>query len=696
MILTVSARYQYRHRQLYTLSCVLRRFRPLWYINSNTLSTEFTRLNTTQGTIGKWCYFSSNSIHRSDDSKVKFTPNTSSDKIADMIKDINEYIKDQKQAIQFFQYMMTIDPKASNDPSEFVACRDELKELVFGRLVPKIYEEFDATQFHPAIKQSTAYSKLTTTTLHRGYYNAKCHPWMIGWTMIQGNDEFKNHESFYIQRFGGNWRYHVVQNDPTIKVGTMIMYDKEKEEPLIAEYHRDLRTHFSNSPTFPNAHVKLGTTHIALGFNDLQILLHHVDEQSTTTDESQLTSTMLNHSTPMNFIGYDRSTYSIAKTLVIAHMLRQQSVTPHHIVEAWYSSTWNYETFMLFRYACITLLNDNAYIDQQQSSQSYPKNTLEEIRKYLHYWAFDAIPISSNDAILRWLYESCGHGHVYTQTCSFHRLLDRTALLQYFTTGEFGSNMNKSKVTPITEMVGSLAMWNVPAWAPNDNKTDQHRVNNTVLLQSILDEIKDNETDITIVDAMYNIKIRQIAKLQQLVQSEQIKIDIRYGDVQPLHRGNIHLIDEIRDAHATTMSWSNLMDYLELTDFHELAQYWSSNATTHYGYTMNWPTICFGTSISDYRTRKERKEILFDTLKASVKNANKSGARQLITVPTFEHTEDQTGDLLGQRLRPVWVDYFRDQAIEVNASLNIVKDEMQLYSPILRTNRSIYLTWTYQ
>jgi hypothetical protein len=149
--------------------------------------------------------------------------------------------------------------------------------------------------------------------------------------------------------------------------GAMIVSDPDTNESLIGEYHRDLRTQFSNAPTFPNhSHRNLGPTHIALGFNDLQILLHFA---TTHQQQQQLPSTSSNN-VPIRFIGYDRSTYSIAKNLVITHMLSSISVLPHHIVEAWYSSTWSYETLIFFCNSYITLLNQDDGIMTQNHHTS--------------------------------------------------------------------------------------------------------------------------------------------------------------------------------------------------------------------------------------------------------------------------------------------------------------------------------------
>lgn len=49
------------------------------------------------------------------------------------------------------------------------------------------------------------------------------------------------------------------------------------------------------------------------------------------------------------------------------------------------------------------------------------------------------------------------------------------------------------------------------------------------------------------------------------------------------------------------MSWSNALDYLDYGDFHRLARACSDGASTiHFGYSMNWCTIVFGTRILDF------------------------------------------------------------------------------------------------
>jgi hypothetical protein len=626
-------------------------------------------------------------------------------------KEVDAYNQNNIEAMYMFEGLMKIDPNRTNHAVDFTKAREFLRQLYYGRLPPSIQEEM-LPNLPEMIRCPAPLVELVQSVLYRGHLNARIHPWMLGWSMVMGKEQYTNEDSFYIQRYQGTWRWKVVQNHPQLfqRVGAMIMSDPDTNEPLVVEYHRDIRTHFSNAPTFPNhSHRNLGPTHIALGFNDLQILLHFATTHQQ--QQQQLLPSTSSNDVPIRFIGYDRSTYSIAKSLVITHMLSSISVTPHHIVEAWYSSTWSYETLILFRYSCITLLNQDDGIMTQTTT--HPSSAKDEIYKYIYHWAHDATPITETDAIQRWFYESCECGHVYTQTCSFHRKKDRIALLQYFMTGEFGTKqlvntmVDLTSATPSTttttvhptEMVGSLAMYNVPDWAPPANKTDQDRVNNTILLQSILDELETHNFDLTIMDAMYNIKIQQVTSLQQCVQSGQIQIDVRYGDIQPLHKANPDLLDEIRHFQADTISWSNLVDYFLVAQFHELAQYWSTDTTTHHGYTMNWPTTCYGTSISDYPTILERRAILQDTITTQVEDAATSGVGQLVTVPSFEHTEDVTSDLLSRRLRPTWLSYFRSEARHVLKRMGgnlYLKDEMQLHSPILRTNRSIYLTWKYR
>ena len=47
-----------------------------------------------------------------------------------------------------------------------------------------------------------------------------------------------------------------------------------------------------------------------------------------------------------------------------------------------------------------------------------------------------------------------------------------------------------------------------------------------------------------------------------------------------------------------SMSWSNVLDYIEPSAFHCMARACSApSGTVHYGYSMNWPQYIYGASV---------------------------------------------------------------------------------------------------
>jgi hypothetical protein len=602
-------------------------------------------------------------------------------------EDVDDYNQTQLETIKMFDMLLRVELKERKDHEKWKERCNLIKSLYHGRLPPAIHHEFTA----PSIlrKRDPRLVDLVHSVLYRGFLHAQCHPWMLGWTWICGDDNVDQDDVYYIKRWQGSWRWKVVEKYPEKfkKVGAIIMADPDTDQDIITEYHRDLRTHFSNAPSFPTSSPPtLGPTHVALGFNDLQVLLP--DAASTAPIP------------PLRFIGYDRSTFSVAKTLVLAHMLRSTAgVQPQHIIEAWYSSTWTYETLMFFRSSCIALLMNGEGLPDTTA----PPTERDEIERYLQHWTYDAVPLTDTDMAVRWFFESVQSGRAYTQTCSFHRRQDRTALLNYFMTGEFGPHCfgeeEHHHAAPV-ERVASLAMFSVPDSSPKDNISDQDRVNNTVLMQDILNELETNDnSDISIMEAMYNVKVRQIRLLQEGVQSGQVKLDIRYGNVQPLQRSDSKILQEIREWEADSISWSNLVDYFLPDQFHELAQYWSTDTTKHYGYSMNWSSACYGAQLSDYELAEERKKILLDAIESAIQNAKASGLDKIVSAPSFEHTEDVAWDYLGRQLSSTWVKYFKNAAQSVlkeSGTRLILQDELQLRSPILRTCISIYMSWQYR
>ena len=83
------------------------------------------------------------------------------------------------------------------------------------------------------------------------------------------------------------------------------------------------------------------------------------------------------------------------------------------------------------------------------------------------------------------------------------------------------------------------------------------------------------------------------------------------------------LLSKIASFNPATMCWSNICDYMNYSDFHEMCRKCSSSvnkeSTQHYFYSMNWPRITYGTTHIDFMNLNEniKEQIFQDALKKS-------------------------------------------------------------------------------
>ena len=552
--------------------------------------------------------------------------------------------------------------------------RNLMKALNLGRMPPEIHIEFPLPK---VIRSNKKLSELAHSVLNVWFLYAQSSPSVWGW-ILANEDTDKIAPEHLHERFGSSHRVETFKkySDQFKKVGTMITEDPETGQSLIGSYD-DVRHDFSNAPSFPNPKSSpLGPTHVALGFNDLQVLL-----PDAASSEMKA----------IRFIGYDRSAYSVAKTLVLAHMMRSVDVQAHHIIEVWYSSTWTYETLMFFRSSCLALLSEGLPLT---TGNDFARG---QVHQFLNHWAHTAVPLSYTEGLTRYFIEFTSFIlFACISPCSFSRKQDRIALVNYFMTGEFGPHCFGESDADQTERIASLAMFSVPDGLSGKHSLDF--VTSTILIQSLLDEF-DINSSISIVESIYNMKARQIRLLQDGVKSGRIQLDLRYGDIKPRFCISSKLLCEIHDLKADTMSWSNLLDFFPICHIHELAHFWSTDATTHYGYTMNWSWYCYGTYIRDYSTVAERTKIMQDTVEAAALEATKIGMVKLILVPTYDSIEHLTSYHLCCQLQKYWLKYFQNGAQSVlkeHGTSLFMQNEKLLRSPLFRTDRSIYLSWKYR
>jgi hypothetical protein len=599
-------------------------------------------------------------------------------------KDLKQFIKDHEALLKEYREMHQMNPPIS-DARGSPTFRETMAPYRFGRtpgslLVLKRYP-------------SGVDAELAELVLEQAGLIAAAHPWMMSWTLavLEKKQTEEKHEE--IARWRSTWRRGVAWNMKilgSLQRGSIVEDDPHRNPStrLNLQYNRDMRTNFGNSPCrAANQKMELSGTHVAVGFNDLQVL---------TAASSHLSG-------DIRFVGYDWSTYSVAKSAAMAKLL--EIATPEQVVEAWYSSTWTESTLAAFKRACKMALHTYPGEPEEHADR--------EVKAYLSHW-LAAEPISAKRARRRWMKLSADPTRiwVYSSTTNFHQAIDREHLLLYFMSGEFIAKKHRKEAK-----VGSLTTWSNPDWALRDNHGDQDRVVNTVVLQDILDEMTSSSTksSLSVLDYLMKVKVRDVARLQQHMKTNAVYIDVRYGDVQVLQSlAGKALGDEIRSLRPDSMSWSNMLDYMVLSELHELAWYCShpqkDKPTIHYGYSMHWPSAVFGTDINDYETEAERKFLLNQAMGDKAEElGEQSGASTLLTIPYFEHPRKLVGAQLAHVMKPDWLKHFRKSAsrqvifhghIDKNkkscGELEVLHQEICSHWPVSRSDQTIFLTWQYK
>ena len=166
---------------------------------------------------------------------------------------------------------------------------------------------------------------------------------------------------------------------------------------------------FSNAITRKEI-LTFGTTHVAMGFVDLNVL------------RDAIFNGEFSASGPLKWVGYEICPFAIAKTMVIIELLKHPSITPKAIAQIWYSATWADSVWNLFRTAAETL-----YRQEMSPSDN------SEVMALLENWS-SSTKVSLEVARSEWL-RSIDVLSIADVSCLVQKE-DRIAFLKYIITGD--------------------------------------------------------------------------------------------------------------------------------------------------------------------------------------------------------------------------------------------------------------------
>jgi hypothetical protein len=138
----------------------------------------------------------------------------------------------------------------------------------------------------------------------------------------------------------------------------------------------------------------------------------------------------------------------------------------------------------------------------------------------------------------------------------------------------------------------------------------------------------------TFMDAAEQHALDGIAKLVSWSGSNKVSVELRCATVQDSING-------IASMKPLTMSWSNVLDYINHRDFHNMARECTRHSETmHFGYSMNWYADIFGTCLIDCfgsHNTESRSKILEDSQNFIRKVYTRRGWEDYFRFPLPQH-----------------------------------------------------------
>eukprot|EP01084_Bolivina_argentea_P300075 517316_1 len=399
---------------------------------------------------------------------------------------------------------------------------------------------------------------------------------------------------------------------------------------------------FSNCTDTPLI-IQHGKTHIFVGFCDL----------------SQLTkcSFLGESAIPTRFVCVDMSLYSVAKSVVIYEMLKDQSITAESILEVWYSSVWTKNTRIHFKRVVEKIINDDDRIIQFD----------EKIFECIKHW-HNSAGVSVEYAHRLWFNSLT---KTYSEIGTFHKLQDTLDYAEYVISGHFIR----------TNIVMFDNLREIPKKAKDENLYHVIEIN-----QRFLNFWKEKKS---LKAAARTCLLTDIKRLKQLISEQKVVLEFILDEV------NKHLMNTLQQMNPYSVSWSNCIDSVPAAQFHSTAKEIGCIDCVHYAYSMNWVCSMKGTHIIDYPSNF-RMELFIASNNMIQEYWKMHGMQELFIYPPMSNIINFGSESSLAIMYREWVYWFLSKKtakteIQYNPQ-NIIRN---MYNPFHSTNTVINFCWTY-
>lgn len=399
---------------------------------------------------------------------------------------------------------------------------------------------------------------------------------------------------------------------------------------------------------------------VAVGFADLGLLLTVNLRTLEGSNEDVL-----------KFYGIDQGAFVVAKTLVIWEMIRSKKQENyneqlHFILQAWFSTT--------FSKGCHEVVMNAVY----KALENVNEKTNEDVLKILNYWkdlGDKKIPVSvAREEKVR----STQPG--YSKLYNFARLQDRLEVMNYELTGDFCLLGD--------EVEANFMRHHLPLGTPPMLKNET--VLSTVDSQTLMEVLLKNKS-LTVLQAIKQYLLKHLEKLVQRARAGKIQIKLYCSRIETMK-------SRIAALKPRTMTWSNILDYMDYTSFHEMARACSVNGhCVHYAYSMNWTQKTFGSRIDDFYREGSglRAKIIDSVVEGLTKQYNSNGWNQIVAMPVREtKMVVEKYNLERQTFQP-WATSFCEVGKQ-SGRITMNPADFSGYMPFSATGGgSVYVSWTY-
>jgi hypothetical protein len=417
----------------------------------------------------------------------------------------------------------------------------------------KNYQEPDIEAFHDEYSSAYGSEKDHFNMLKEMHYGVT-QTYMNEFVVLNTDSDTHVNKEYLLMRFG----VLGVDLDKFVKgkdVGDIIKEKNAFKQKFLEKDKTQVEFNsFTHVPQFMEYLLTYGKNYAVISPMDLNIILNY-----TTKGEKQKDG-------PINIHIFEGCPFSYAKGLIILDMLKRK-VSPHFLIQVWYSSAWSNATDKEFLISCENVI-------KHLEEQSEAKTILE------HWLTSESVPLQ--DARDKWLKEINIKRHLFY--CLKNKK-DRLEVMRYLLTGEI-----------LITHVGSRTMFLNPL-------TNYKRANDENFIHAInLLNVTFTENS-TFLSCVISHLIKKVKLVQEELEKNTMTVTLFMKEICPKEE---EYISSLKANNYWIVFWANISDYFSRENFHKMGKAISTSETVHSLYSVYWFQEVFGTEIYDFHSSSRR------------------------------------------------------------------------------------------